>query len=268
MIFRLSSAFLLLGLCSGALAGWREDARDLRAGNFPPPPASLVSHYVFGWSGIEAAEADFTLRRGDDGTWHGTARGGTKGVARSLWKLDASYDVNLAESNWVSLDSRQIERYSSYTLDEKAVFLPGGVRSWRESTKEGAKRPKWRNFYVEGMRDIAGALLLARSQSLNEGDTITLAVFPGEWMYLVRVHIERREKINWRGKERAAIRASFDIDSIEKNYSLTPHKKFQRGTVWVSDDEIRLPLRIEVKVFVGYVFAELVSIKTSADADR
>jgi hypothetical protein len=129
VIFRLSSAFLLLGLCSGALAGWREDARDLRAGNFPPPPASLVSHYVFGWSGIEAAEADFTLRRGDDGTWHGTARGGTKGVARSLWKLDASYDVNLAESNWVSLDSRQIERYSSYTLDEKAVFLPGGVRS-------------------------------------------------------------------------------------------------------------------------------------------
>jgi hypothetical protein len=30
-----------------------------------------------------------------------------------------------------------------------------------------------------------------------------------------------------------------DIDWIGKDYSLQPHKKFQRGTVWVSDDEVR-----------------------------
>ena len=54
-----------------------------------------------------------------------------------------------------------------------------------------------------------------------------------------------------------------DIDWIGKDYSLQPHKKFQRGTVWVSDDEVRLPLRVEVKVFIGHVFAELAEVNAA-----
>ena len=59
------------------------------------------------------------------------------------------------------------------------------------------------------------------------------------------------------------IRCAMDIDWIGKDYSLQPHKKFQRGTVWVSDDEVRLPLRVEVKVFIGHVFAELAEVKAA-----
>lgn len=260
VVLLLASVVLLRG--AEFSPGWREEVRTLRAGPFPAPPAELRAHYVFGWSGIEAAEAEATLRRGSDGVWSGTVTGGTKGWARTLWKLDADYKTEVAENDWTSLRMRLGENYRAYRTGEKAEFRPGGVRSWRESTKPGAKKPKWRNFYVEGIRDIAGALLLARSQPLREGDVIRLAVFPGEWMYLVTVRVEKREKIAWRGTGRPAIRASLAIESIEKDYSLKPHKKFQSGTVWVSDDELRIPLRIEVKVFIGYVFAELVDVKT------
>jgi hypothetical protein len=41
---------------------------------------------------------------------------------------------------------------------------------------------------------------------------------------------------------------------------LEPHKKFRRGTIWVSDDAERLVLRIDAQVFVGTVFAELQSV--------
>jgi len=41
---------------------------------------------------------------------------------------------------------------------------------------------------------------------------------------------------------------------------LEPHRKFRRGTIWVSDDAERLLLRIEAQVFVGTVFAELQSV--------
>ena len=259
--------FVLFGVpqvsCSAELSpGWREQVATLGSGPFPAPPA-LDTRYVFGWSGIEAAEARTTLRRGADGVWTGTVTGGTKGWARSLYKLDAEYRTEVSEKDWRSLQTRQTEKYRAYRTDEKAEFLPGGVRSWRESTKAGAKKPKWRNFYVEGIRDIAGALLLARSQPLRDGDVVRLAVFPGEWMYLVTARVEKREKINVLGERRAAIRASLGIESIEKDYSLKPHQKFQRGTVWVSDDELRIPLRIEVKVFIGSVFAELVDISTN-----
>jgi hypothetical protein len=107
---------------------------------------------------------------------------------------------------------------------------------------------------------MAGALLLARSQPLATGDTLKLAVFPGEWMYLVRLKVIGRETLRWRGEQRKVIRCAMDIDWIGKDYSLQPHKKFQRGTVWVSDDEVRLPLRVEVKVFIGHVFAELAEV--------
>lgn len=263
---RLLFGFLLVAVLS-ALPGrsaelspaWREEVATLRAGSFPALP-ELDTKYVFGWSGIEAAEAMISLRRGPNSTWSAEVNGGTKGLARTLWKLDAGYKADISESDWKSLRMKLTENYRAYRTEEKAEFLPGGVRSWRESTKSGAKKPKWKNFYVDGIRDIAGALLLARSQRLNDADVIRLAVFPGEWMYLVTVRVEGREKLSWRGVERPVIRASLGIESIEKDYSLKPHKKFQRGTVWVSDDELRLPLRVEVKVFIGSVFAEMVDV--------
>ncbi len=258
---------LLLALAAPAqpaeiTPAWRERVAGLRAGPVPPPP-DLVARYVFGWSGIEAAEAEVTLRRGAGGAFLGTVKGGTKGMARTLYKLDADYRTEVAGPDFLSRDFTLTERYRTYRVDEKADFRPGGVRAWRESTKKNAKPPKWKNFYVPGLRDLAGAVLLARSQPLEKGDRLTLAVFPGDWMYLARLKVERREKLRWRGEDKPAIRVALEIDRINKDYSLSPHKKFQHGTIWVSDDEWRIPLRIEVKVFVGHVFAELAEVQTS-----
>jgi hypothetical protein len=238
----------------------------LRAGSFPPPPDGLTARYTFGWEGLSAAAAEVKLRRGADGQWIGRVRGGTTGAARSLWKLDADYDTKLAADGWRSLGATLTENYRRYRVVEKMEFPGGGVRSWRESTRKGAGLPKWKNFYVAGIRDMAGALMLARSQPLKNGDRLSLAVFPGDWMYLVRAKVEGREKLRWRGQQRDVIRLSLAIDRINDDYSLSPHKKFQSGTVWVSDDELRLPLRVEVKVFVGHVFAELAEIRAPAIA--
>jgi hypothetical protein len=241
-------------------AGWREEVVRPGAGPFPAP-SDLTARYVFGWSGIEAAEAEVKLRRGADGNFTGTVSGGTKGMARTLYKLDADYRTEVAGPDFLSRQFTLTERYRSYRVEEKADFRPGGVRAWRESDKKGAKPPKWKNFYVPGLRDMAGALLLARSQPLDQGDRISLAVFPGDWMYLARLKVEGREKLRSRGEDRKAIRLALEIDRIEKDYSLSPHKKFHHGTIWVSDDNLRIPLRIEVKVFVGHVFAELAEVQ-------
>jgi hypothetical protein len=66
------------------------------------------------------------------------------------------------------------------------------------------------------------------------------------------------------GKKIRAIRFTIAIQTIETmgpNIGrLTPHKKFRSGRIWMSDDTRRLPLKAEVDVFVGSVFAELVEI--------
>jgi hypothetical protein len=228
---------------------------------FPAPP-EFTARYAFGWEGLTAAEARVRLRREPGGIWRAEVRGGTSGVVRSLWKLDADYTARVSANNWMTRSALLTERYRSYDVTEEMDFRPGGVRSKRQSTRRGASPAKWMNFYVAGLRDMAGALLLARSHDLADGQVLNLAVFPGEWMYLVRVKVEGREKLRWQGGERNVIRLGLQIDWIDKDYSLKPHKKFQRGTVWVSDDAVRLPLRVEVKVFVGSVFAELVELQT------
>ncbi|MEX1110760.1 MAG: DUF3108 domain-containing protein, partial [Chthoniobacterales bacterium] len=215
-----------------AHAGWREEVVRPGAGPFPAPP-DLTARYVFGWSGIEAAEAEVKLQRRADGVFTGTVKGGTKGMARSLYKLDADYRAKVAVADFRSHEFTLTERYRTYRVEEKADFRPGGLRTWRETTKKNAKPPKWKNFYVPGLRDMAGAVLLARSQRLENGDRISLAVFPGDWMYLARLKVEGREKLRWRGQEKPAIRVALEIDRINKDYSLSPHKKFHHGTIWV-----------------------------------
>ena len=262
MTIRLPSGLVLVALCATAAAGWEKEARSLRGGDFPPPPEKVTARYVFGWSGIEAAEAEVRLQHEGGDRWTAEVRGGTRGGARALWKLDAEYDAVVSGADWRSVSAKLTESYRHFRAEEKMEFRPGGVRSLRSTTKPGATPGDWTNFYVPGLRDMAGALLLARSQPLRQGDVIQLAVFPGEWMYLVRAKVEGREKLTWHGEERPVIRVSLEIDYINKDYSLRPHRKFQRGTVWVSDDQTRLPLRVEVKVFIGHIFAELESIRT------
>lgn len=253
----LAAASLSLANCL-AVAPWEQEVAALRAGNFPPPPG-FRARYIFGWSGIEAASADVSLRRGDGGNWIATVSGGTSGWVRTLWKIDADYRAILAEENWRSVTYTLEERYRGYSTLEKTEFSSEGARSWRENSKPGASVPRWKTYELAGLRDMAAALLLARSQALEPGQWVRLGVFPGEGMYMVHVTLEGREKISLGGKERNALRASLRIDRITKEHSLEPHRKFQKGTVWVSDDMWRLPLRVEVKVFVGSIFAELVS---------
>ncbi|MFM8230870.1 MAG: hypothetical protein ACKOAL_06575, partial [Chthoniobacterales bacterium] len=111
--------------------GWREEVATLGSGSFPAPPA-MDTRYVFGWSGIEAAEAKTSLRRGADGIWTANVTGGTKGWARTLWKLDADYQCEFLEKDWKTQRMKLTENYRAYRTEEKAEFLPGGVRSWRE----------------------------------------------------------------------------------------------------------------------------------------
>ena len=256
---RLVAAVAWIGAAAIASAAWQDDTGSLGAGPFPPPP-ELSARYVFGWSGIEAAAADVRLRPRGDGTWECAVDGGTSGLARKLWKLDATYRATVAGEGWVPLESRLAENYRRYRIEEVFEYRPGGVRSRRENTKPGADPPRWREHAAPGLRDMSAALLLARSQPLRDGDEFSLAVFPGEDMYLVRVKVVGREKLSWRGEERDTVRLSLRIDTIKKDGTTEPHRKFQRGSVWVSDDAVRLPLRVEVKVFIGHVFAELVSL--------
>jgi len=107
---------------------------------------------------------------------------------------------------------------------------------------------------------LHSAALYLRSQPLKQGNVYRLAVYPTTNPYLAIIKVTGREKISVRAGAYNAIKLDLQLKHIGKHLELEPHKKFRRATIWVSDDNERLILRIEAQIFVGTVFAELQSV--------
>jgi len=62
-----------------------------------------------------------------------------------------------------------------------------------------------------------------------------------------------------------AIKMDLRLQRVNKKNELEAHRKFKRATIWLSDDNDRVLLRIESQIFVGAVTAELQSIRFDND---
>lgn len=220
---------------------------------------SLHLGYRFGWSGLTAARADvhLTAKRS---TYEIEVAGGTVGFSRSLFPLDVTHQAVADSSTLRPVHVYQEEKYRSETVRTTIDFTPREVTSLRQAFP--AKDPsKPRTFDAAPAYDLQSALLWIRSQPLREGEQETLVAYPSNAPYLASVKVLGRERIRIAGKDRAAIKVDLKLNAIDKNLNLKAHKRFKSGRGWLSDDDLRIPLRIEADIFIGYVFAELESIE-------
>lgn len=241
---------------------WREKLKPGAPGAFPPV-RPFTAAFRFGWSDIEAARA--TARASYKGSeMIVEAEGGTTGLARLLWQLDATHRTHLWKEGLEAIWFHQFERYASRTIATEAVFRPKGAWKIRRIDPDPGKIAKWKKVKIHPMRDMVSAMLFIRSQPLDPGDKIGLIAFPGDNPFLVETKVLRREEIEIGGVRRPALllelRLHRIVDKGEDAGKLEPHAKFRSGRVWISDDADRIPLRAEVNIFIGYVFAELESI--------
>jgi hypothetical protein len=255
----LCAAFALLA--RGGEGDWKKEVSLVPPGKFPELP-SVKMHFVFGWSNVlKAGEADATIlhKRGE---YRAVVYGGTKGIARGLWTLDAQHVAAVFAPSLQSKRYIQIERYGKRTIETQVQFDSTGLNRLRKT--QGSKDPeKWKRLNFTPVHDVIGGVLYVRSQPLKTGDEIGLVCFPGDSPYLVIVKVEQHETIKCMGRDRPAIRLSLAIRKLEvekkKPTAAVDYGKFKSGSVWVSDDALRLPLRAEINVFIGFVYGELTS---------
>lgn len=236
--------------------------------NRPPMPgpfpmvSSFRGDFVFGWSNLPAAEATAEVRV-EDGMVRVDVRGRTTGAARALWQMDVSHTAGFHSNGLLPGGFLQIEKYKKKTITTRAELRDGSL--WRLRTRVPDGGPaKWKRIPVDGVRDIVSAMFFVRSQPLRPGDRIRTIAFPGDSAFLVDVHVLRSEELPWHGVRRPALRLEFRLKKIltarGQPPELASHGKFRKGTVWLSDDADRIPLRAEVDIFVGFVYAELARI--------
>jgi len=224
-------------------------------GNFAPPPPMRLA-YRFGWDGIQAATADVRLSSPTKNTLEIDAKGRTSGLPRVLFKLDVYHQATENKSTLRPIHFIQEEKYRSETVKTSVNFEPTQVIGLRE--KIPSDQPaKPETFKFSPVFDLATALLWVRSQPLRDGDIESIVVWASNAPYLATVKVIGRDSLKIAGHNKGAIKLELHIKKIDKKMQLKEHKLFRSGRGWLSDDDKRIPLRIEADIFIGYVFAEL-----------
>lgn len=245
----------LLCVASACAADWQSTlTKDPPAF---PPLRPLRASYAFGWSGLTAATGEAHFIKTPENRFQLDGTGGTVGLARALWKLDANGRALADADTLRPVEINQTESYRSKSITTHLTFKKGGVTSERT---EGTTS-KNLEFSFSNLYELHSAMLYLRSQSLKDGSAYRIVVYPQTSAYLATVTVTAREKISVRAGTYKAIKLDLKLNRIGKNLDLEPYRKFRRATIWISDDSDRLVLRIEAHIFIGTVFAELQSVR-------
>jgi len=242
-------------------AGWQEELTAPEPGEFPPlRPVKL--EYLCGWAGLKAGEVQARFSRPGLGICELEVKGGTTGLARALWRLDATHEARASILTLKPLAVRQEEVYRAQTVRTELEFDERGVTRLRESTAE-QNPARHKRYDFPGLFDLQTALLFVRSQKLLTGQVYRIVVYPASNPYLATVTVLGRERIKVKAGIYPAIKVDLRLQKVASDMQLEPHGKFKRATGWISDDEDRLPLRLNAQIFVGTVSVELEKVEST-----
>jgi len=250
---------LVQTVCADESLDWTKSITSGKGpGNFVQPPSMRLT-YRFGWSGIQAATCDVHLYSPAQDRVEVEATGATSGFARILFRLDVYHRATESKATLTPIHFYQEEKYRSETVKTNVDFEPDQVSGLREKIPSD-RPPKPNVFKFNSVFDMTTALLWIRSQPLTDGETESLVVWASNAPYLATIKVIGRETVTLNGQKQKTIKLDLKLRGIDKKLRLKDHSSFKSGRGWLSDDDRRVPIRIEADIFIGYVFAELESL--------
>jgi hypothetical protein len=131
--------------------------------------------------------------------------------------------------------------------------------------KHGPRGQQTRKFLSYNPSGPISGAMMALSQPLEAGDSLSFDAFSGTTRYIFELKVVRRERIGTPLGEFDAFRI---VPSVIYLSDGKINDEVQDTTLWVSADARRLPLRIESAVFIGTVRIELVKVIDAASTDH
>lgn len=193
----------------------------------------------------------------------GKATGGSAGIARAFYTYDFDLWGALDRETLQAKEFRAIEKDQNgekRTLNKKDH---NGILSVSRSFDKDKIETKKRRirFPVKQSYDLLGAILYLRSQKFEKiGDSVSVITYPFGGGYYLEMIYEGKEKHKTAFDSYDCMKFKVLIEKIDKiNGELIKKKytKFEHATLWVSDDEYRLPIEIEAKIFIGSIKATI-----------
>lgn len=227
--------------------------------------SSYSVYFNLGFIWINAADVEFEAK---DGTYNGNSAYEfrmTAATAKSLSILDFKDTISTyADKNTLSpYFMREAAFEPKYYAINNYTFLNESANRQIIIDKEREKGNSQEVFDVEKpYYDLLSTLYRLRSVDINSlivGHEISMPMVFSDGAYDLSVI--------YAGKEQIKLKNGKVYNCIKITPSLAEGKFFDKGekmTIWLSDDENRIPLMIETKMKVGWVKAMLNNVENAA----
>lgn len=212
-------------------------------------------HYGFvnaGYATLEVKDAVINNKK----AFHVIGKGYTTGMSRFFFKVDDLYESYIEkESGNPAQFVRKINE-GGYTKNQEGFFNQGAnkivVKDYKNNTEKAFVIPR-------NTQDILSAFYYLRNyptiDKINPGESIVIDMFFDDETTKFKLKFIGRENIT----------TKFGVVSAMVFRPLVQSgrvfKEQESLTVWVSDDENRLPIRIKAELAVGSIKADLDAFK-------
>lgn len=271
MTFRLSIAFALL--LASAAAGkaesdappqWMSEVTRLPPGDHANlRPVRLA--YSLAWNNrVNAGQFDISIVRQESGKsrFVGDAKGKSTGFARLLWPYDfqarSIVDEDSLRPITFQLAEKERNESSSYDIifEEKRQIFTTTSKKANEEARTATTR-----FTFDFGQDVLSSAFYLRSQELSQGEEVTMLVTPFNRPYVAKLVVTGREIRKIKGRKYSAIKLDATIGKVNEDLTLKRYDKVKKTTLWVSNDEYRIPLELQAQISVGFVSARLTDLE-------
>jgi hypothetical protein len=248
-LFLLLLVMLFAPACAGLTPidpGAMTDPDDISAGVAPLPSRELME-YSGTWAGIPAGEAViYYERRGD--VFLSRARIGTIGLVALLYGVTLVAEAESSVTDYLSRrwsyetkgadpDKRTTVRYAPETGKVISVIRQEG---------------EVENLMLDapGALDPLGLVIAVRRSTMKTGQSFVTDLFTERNIYVASTLVMERERIRTPLGEYDAVLVRTDIHRVKDGG--TPDRARGLG-IWFTDDEYRIPVRIDVDTKFGRV---------------
>ncbi len=209
-------------------------------------------HYNISWIGLLVGKA--TLKASNEkGVITITSQVHSTPFISTFYKVE-----DLAESKVVNgspLNFRIRQQEGKYRSDKETLFDAESKKvtfiNYLKNTRD--------EHAIEGVLpwDVISGFYYLRTQPLEQGKTAYIDVFDSNKFFRAEITMLRNEK--------ATAPATGEVDTIVVQLILKSEGLFQSTgniLIWLTNDEWKVPVRVEAKAPVGHVAAELTVIET------
>lgn len=212
-------------------------------------------HYGFvnaGYATLEVKEAVLHNEK----VFHLIGKGQTTGISRFFFKVDDLYESYIDEKTYAPYQFLRKINEGGYTKNQEGFFTPQQnkitVKDYKHKTEKTFAIPK-------NTQDILSAFYYLRNFATIDD------IKPGEYIAIDMFFDEEttKFKLKFIGRENIKTKFGTVASMIFKPYVFSGRvfKEQESVTVWISDDDNKIPLRIQANLVVGSIKADLESYK-------